>query len=54
MPDGRSWTYYNEPTIVATGVDIVSTRTLTGALPPLEAQHDAERCRRPSCRSTRT
>lgn len=42
MPDGRQWTYINEPTIVATGVDIVSTRTLTGALPPLEAQHDAE------------
>jgi serine protease AprX len=42
MPDGRNWTYFNEPTIVATGVDIVSTRTLTGALPPLEAQHDAE------------
>jgi serine protease AprX len=42
MPDGRQWTYFNEPTIVASGVDIVSTRTLTGALPPLEAQHDAE------------
>jgi serine protease AprX len=41
MPDGREWTYINEPTIVATGVDIVSTRTLTGALPPLEAEHDA-------------
>jgi serine protease AprX len=42
MPDGRQWTYFNEPTIVAPGVDIVSTRTLTGVLPPLEAQHDAE------------
>ncbi|KGQ18581.1 Peptidase S8/S53 subtilisin kexin sedolisin [Lysobacter dokdonensis DS-58] len=42
MPDGRSWTYYNEPTIVAPGVDVISTRTLTGALPPLEAQHDAD------------
>ena len=42
MPDGRSWTYINEPTIVATGVDIVSTRTLTGALPPLAAEHDAK------------
>ena len=41
MPDGREWTYINEPTVVATGVDIVSTRTLTGALPPLEAEHDA-------------
>jgi serine protease AprX len=42
MPDGRQWTYYNEPTIVATGVDVVSTRALTGVLPPLEAQNDAE------------
>ncbi|MFA6987280.1 MAG: S8 family serine peptidase [Arenimonas sp.] len=42
MPDGKSWTYFNEPTIVATGVDIVSTRDSTGVLPPLEAQHDAE------------
>ena len=42
MPDGRQWTYINEPTIVATGVDIVSTRDVAGALPPLEAQHDAE------------
>jgi serine protease AprX len=42
MPDGRRWTYINQPTIVATGVDIISTRTATGALPPLEAQHDAE------------
>jgi serine protease AprX len=40
--DGKSWTYYNEPTIAATGVDVVSTRTLTGILPPLEAEHDAE------------
>lgn len=42
MPDGKSWTYVNEPTIVATGVDIVSTRDTTGSLPALEAQHDAE------------
>jgi serine protease AprX len=42
MPDGRSWTYVNEPAIVAPGVDIVSTRDPLGALPPLEAQHDAE------------
>lgn len=41
MPDGREWTYFNEPTIVATGVDIVSTRALTGALPPLAAEQDA-------------
>jgi serine protease AprX len=42
MPDGKQWTYFNQPTIVAPGVDIVSTRDLAGALPPLEAQHDAE------------
>ncbi len=42
MPDGTSWTYFNQPTIVATGVDVVSTRTLTGALPALAAQQDAE------------
>lgn len=41
MPDGASWTYLNEPTVVATGVNIVSTRTLTGALPPLAAELDA-------------
>jgi serine protease AprX len=40
MPDGKSWTYYNEPTITATGVDVVSTRDLAGALPPLEAEND--------------
>lgn len=40
--DGKQWTYYNKPTVVAPGVDIVSTRDLLGALPPLEAQHDAE------------
>jgi serine protease AprX len=40
--DGKTWTYFNEPTIVGPGVDIVSTRTLTGILPPLEAEHDAE------------
>ncbi|MEG3191378.1 S8 family serine peptidase [Lysobacter sp. D1-1-M9] len=40
MPDGREWTYINEPTVVATGVDIVSTRTVTGALPPLSAEQD--------------
>ena len=42
MPDGTAWTYVNEPTVVATGVDVISTRTFTGALPPLEAPHDAE------------
>ncbi len=41
MPDGKQWTYINEPTIVAPGVDIISTRDLTGALPPLAAEQDA-------------
>ncbi|MFD0739491.1 S8 family serine peptidase [Lysobacter koreensis] len=41
MPDGRQWTYINEPTIVATGVDIISTRAPTGALGPLAAEQDA-------------
>jgi serine protease AprX len=41
-PDGRAWTYVNQPTIVATGVDIISTRTVTGALPLLAAQQDIE------------
>ncbi len=41
MPDGRPWTYFNLPTIVATGVDIVSTRDPLGALPPLAAELDA-------------
>lgn len=41
MPDGTSWTYINEPTIVATGVDIISTRANTGALPPLAVEQDA-------------
>ncbi|MDQ3057786.1 MAG: S8 family serine peptidase, partial [Pseudomonadota bacterium] len=40
MPDGRTWTHVNEPTIVATGVDIISTRTATGALPALAAEQD--------------
>lgn len=41
MPDGRQWTYYNEPTIVAPGVDIISTRALSGALPLLASEQDA-------------
>lgn len=41
MPDGSSWTYYNEPTIVAPGVDVISTRALTGALPLLATEADA-------------
>lgn len=40
MPDGRSWTYVNEPTFVAPGVDIVSTRALTGLLPVLALPQD--------------
>jgi serine protease AprX len=40
--DGKTWRYWNEPTITATGVDVVSTRTLTGVLPPLAADYDAE------------
>ena len=41
MPDGAQWTYVNEPTIVAPGVDIISTRDSTGTLPALAAQQDA-------------
>lgn len=40
MPDGQQWTYVNEPTLVATGVDIVSTRALTGLLPLLALPQD--------------
>lgn len=40
MPDGVQWTYVNEPTLVATGVDIISTRALTGLLPVLAAPSD--------------
>lgn len=42
MPDGKTWTYVNRPTIVAPGVDIVSTRAVTGVLPLLAATQDAE------------
>jgi len=31
MPDGSNWTYNNEITIVAPGVDIISTRAVTNA-----------------------
>lgn len=41
MPDGVQWTYVNQPTIVAPGVDIVSTRDSTGTLPALAVQKDA-------------
>lgn len=40
MPDGQSWTYVSQPTLAATGVSIVSTRALTGALPVLSAPED--------------
>jgi serine protease AprX len=42
MPDGASWTYYNEPTVVATGVDIISARASLGSLPLLAADLDIE------------
>jgi len=42
MPDGKSWTYFNEPSITATGVNVISTRDAAGALPPLAAQDDAD------------
>lgn len=32
MPDGREWTYVNEPTITATGVNVLSTWDSTGTL----------------------
>ena len=38
--DGVAWTYVNEPTLVATGVDVVSTRALTGLLPVLAIGQD--------------
>jgi len=39
-PDGQTWTHVNAPTLVAPGVDIVSTRALTGTLPLLAAPQD--------------
>ena len=41
MPDGSSWTYVNQPSVVAPGVGIASTRALTGLLPVLAAPEDA-------------
>jgi serine protease AprX len=35
MPDDSTWTSIDQPTVTATGVDVVSTRTLTGVLPLL-------------------
>jgi serine protease AprX len=40
MPDGAQWTYVNEPTIAAPGVDIISARDSTGTLPALAAEQD--------------
>ncbi len=40
MGDGAQWTYVNQPSLVATGVDIISTRANTGALPVLSAPQD--------------
>lgn len=40
MPDGQQWTYVSQPTLVATGVSIISTRSLTGVLPPLGITED--------------
>jgi len=39
--DGETWTYKNEPVIVAPGVDVVSTRAI-GPVSSLGAQMDAE------------
>ncbi|MEJ8758232.1 S8/S53 family peptidase [Pontibacter sp. H259] len=41
MMDGETWTFENRPTLVAPGVDIVSTRVI-GPVASLEAQHDIE------------
>jgi serine protease AprX len=41
MPDGESWSWSNQPTLVATGVDVVSTRAITGVLPVLGLPQDA-------------
>lgn len=41
MPDGHVWTHNNEPTVVATGVNVISTRALTGVLPVLSVEADA-------------
>jgi serine protease AprX len=40
MPDGQPWTYVSQPTLTATGVSIVSTRSLTGVLPVLGIAED--------------
>lgn len=40
MPDGQQWTYNSQPTLVATGVSIISTRSLTGVVPLLGVTED--------------
>ena len=40
MPGGQSWTDVRQPTVVATGVSIVSTRSVTGVLPILGVPED--------------
>lgn len=39
--DGQSWTFYNSPSVVAPGVDVVSTRTVA-PVSSLSAEMDAE------------
>lgn len=41
MPDGVAWTYINQPTVVAAGVDIISARDPLAALPALALEQDA-------------
>lgn len=38
--DNTTWTYINQPSIVAPGVSIASARATTGALPVLSAEYD--------------
>ncbi len=40
MPNGQSWIYISQPTLVATGVSIVSTRSVTGVVPILGVTED--------------
>jgi serine protease AprX len=40
MPDGQTWTYTSQPTVAATGVGVISTRSLTGVLPLLGLPDD--------------
>jgi serine protease AprX len=40
MPDGKQWTYYNNPVITAPGLNIISTRTFSGVVPATAAPDD--------------